>query len=108
MFVCLCMLRPTIEYSYSLAFAIDLKEYSIFVVPEFLKCGNCGCLKNRGEICHHLEECFTGFKDDDLESPTFRIEEKPIVDRVSYILAFFEFAVAIYSIIILCFFFFLF
>lgn len=100
LYVCLFALRPKFESYYSSAFGIDLNEYSIFLAPEFFVCGNCGCLKNRGEICHHLEECFTGFKDDNLRSPTFRIKEKHITDSASYILALLEFVINVYFIII--------
>lgn len=85
------MFSHIVQYSYRIAFGIDLTKYSIFLAPEFYLCGSCGCIKNRGEILNHLEECFTKFLNGNNDEKSFRIKDKFIRERVSYALAILEF-----------------
>lgn len=95
LYKCLYILRHEYEISYSIAFGINLNEFSIFVAPEFFLCGKCKCLENRGEIYHHLEECFTNCLDENNKIISSKIKVNFIQERVSYALAIMEFSIKI-------------
>lgn len=97
----MCMFSKEKELYYSIRFGIDLSEYTIFLAPEFYSCGKCGCIKNRGEIYHHLEECFTGFLDQNLKDSSSRIKDEFIKGRLSYVLSLYEFGFNIISYLLL-------
>lgn len=89
------------EYNNWITYGIDLKKFAIFIAPEFFLCGKCSCLKNRGEIYNHLEECFTGFINKNTENKSFRVEDKFIGEGLSYSLALLEFYFNVFFFIIL-------
>lgn len=89
------------EYNNWIAYGINLRKFAIFVAPEFFLCGNCSCLKNRGEIYNHLEQCFTGFVNETSQNKSLRVEDKFISEGLSYSLALLEFCFIDFFFIIL-------
>lgn len=88
------MFSHVVQYSDRVAFGIDLMKNTIFLAPEFYLCGKCKCVKNRGEIYNHLEECFTSIANKNTKNICSRSMNKFIRDRISFVLAILEFALS--------------